>query len=74
MWLASCMKLMGTIAAMQCVERGLLNLDDDISKILPELGELKILKGFEQGADGKDKPILAENTKAITLRYALRRP
>jgi CubicO group peptidase (beta-lactamase class C family) len=68
MWLASCTKLMGTIAAMQCVERGQLKLDDDISAILPELGELKILKGFEEGPDGKDKPILVKNTKAITLR------
>jgi CubicO group peptidase (beta-lactamase class C family) len=68
MWLASCTKLMGTIAAMQCVERGQLKLDEDISTILPELGELQILKGFEEGPDGKDTPILVKNTKAITLR------
>jgi hypothetical protein len=68
MWLASCTKLMGPIAAMQCVERGQLNLDDDITAILPEIGEQKILKGFEQGPDGKDKPILANRTKVITLR------
>lgn len=71
MWLASCGKLIGTIATMQCVERGLLNLDDDISRVLPELGELKILQGFEEGPDGKEKPILVKNTKAITLRYVL---
>lgn len=56
---------------MQCVERGLLSLDDDISKVLPELGELKILKGFEKDSDGKDQPILVKNTKAITLRCVI---
>ncbi len=59
---------MGTIAAMQCVERGQLNLDDDITAILPEIGEQKILKGFEQGPDGNDKPIFVNRTKVITLR------
>jgi CubicO group peptidase (beta-lactamase class C family) len=68
MWLASCTKLMGTIAVMQCVELGLLNLDDDTSPILPELGQLQILKGFEQDPDRKDMPILVKNMKAITLR------
>jgi CubicO group peptidase (beta-lactamase class C family) len=68
MWLASCTKLIGTVAAMQCVERGQLKLDDDISTVLPELKELEILTGFEQGPDGKDKPILVKNTKPITLR------
>lgn len=71
MWLASCTKLMGTIAALQCVERGLLKLDDDISPILPELGEFQILKGFEKGQDEKDIPILVKNTETITLRYVL---
>lgn len=68
MWLASCTKLVTTIAAMQCVERGQLNLDSDVSDILPELRDIQILKGFEKGWDGKDKPILVENTKPITLR------
>jgi CubicO group peptidase (beta-lactamase class C family) len=68
MWLASCTKLIGTVAAMQCVERGQLELDEDISIVLPELKELEILTGFEEGPDGKDKPILVKNTKSITLR------
>ena len=74
MWLASCTKLIGTVAAMQCVERGLLKLDNDISVVLPELKELKILTGFEKGSDRMDKPILIENTKAITLRYGMSFP
>ncbi len=68
MWLASCTKLIGTVAVMQCVERGLLNLDEDIGGVLPELKALKILTGFEKGSDGKGKPVLVENTKPITLR------
>jgi CubicO group peptidase (beta-lactamase class C family) len=73
MWLASCTKLLGTVAAMHCVQVGLLDLDKDISAILPELGQLQILKGFEQGPEGKHNPILVENTKAITLRCAFQR-
>lgn len=56
---------------MQCVEKGLLKLDEDVTPILPELKGIKILKGFEEGPDGKDKPILVENTKTITLRHLL---
>jgi CubicO group peptidase (beta-lactamase class C family) len=36
MWVASCTKLMTTIAAIQCVEKELFTLDEDVSRILPE--------------------------------------
>jgi hypothetical protein len=36
-WVASCTKLVTTIAAMQCVERGLVTLDRDVRSIVPEL-------------------------------------
>lgn len=71
MWLASCTKLVTIVAAMQCVERGQLKLDEEVTDILPELKGIKILKGFEVGPDGKDSPILVENTKPITLRHLL---
>ncbi|KAH7323954.1 beta-lactamase/transpeptidase-like protein [Rhexocercosporidium sp. MPI-PUGE-AT-0058] len=71
MWLASCTKLLTTVAAMQCVERGLLKLDEDVTGILPELKGLKILTGFEEDGNGNDTPVLVENTKAITLRHLL---
>lgn len=71
MWLASCTKLLTVVAVMQCVEKGQLKLDDDVTPILPELKGIKILKGFEQGPDGSDIPILVENTKTITLRHLL---
>lgn len=68
MWMASCTKLATTVAAMQCVEQGLLKLDDAVYDFLPELKVLKILTGFEEDGNGDDTPVLVENTKAITLR------
>jgi hypothetical protein len=58
-------KFMTTIAAMQCVEKGLLSLDEDVTLVLPELKGREVLKGFEEGSQ---KPILVPNTKKITLR------
>ena len=71
MWLASCTRLIDTVAAMQCVEKGLLSLDGDVATILLELKELEILSGFEKGSDGREKPVLVENTQPITLRCVL---
>ncbi|TVY80866.1 Acyltransferase LovD [Lachnellula suecica] len=68
MWLASCSKFPTSVAAMQCVERGSLKLDDDVTGILPELKGLKILKKFD---DGDEEPTMVENTKPITLRHLL---
>ncbi|KAI6876970.1 hypothetical protein KC318_g17864, partial [Hortaea werneckii] len=59
--LASMTKLLTSIAALQLVEAGLIKLDDDVSKILPEVGEQKILKGF----DG-DSPILEDRKNPLT--------
>lgn len=65
LWLASCSKLMTAIAAVQCVKRGQFTLDEDVTRLLPELKDIDILKGFE---DGTEKPILVKATKKITLR------
>jgi len=62
---------------MQIVERGLITLDhDDLRTIVPELGQMQILEGFQEakalqsdGSDSSDQPILVDNTKPITLRY-----
>lgn len=64
--LASCTKLLTTIAALQCVERGLLKLDDDVSPILHELKDIEIIHGFRP--DGT--AILRKAKNKITLRYA----
>lgn len=68
MWIASCTKLMTAIASLQCVERGLLNLDDDVSSILPEFKNPQILVGFE---DDSGKPILKDAKNKLTLRLLL---
>lgn len=64
MIMASCTKLMTSIAALQLVEKGLIALDDDVSSHLPELGAQPILGGFDK--DGK--PILKPRKNKLTLR------
>lgn len=56
---------MTAVAAMQCVERGQIGLDDAVEGIAPELGDIDVLKGFEE--DGR--PILRKARTKITLRY-----
>jgi CubicO group peptidase (beta-lactamase class C family) len=57
-------KLVTAVAVMQIVEKGLVGLDDDLGKIVPQLSNMDILEGF--GEDGK--PILTKQTKLVTLR------
>ncbi|KIW55396.1 hypothetical protein PV05_07679 [Exophiala xenobiotica] len=66
-WIASCTKLLTTIAALQCVEKGLLSLDADISNVLPEWEASEILTGFDDAGE----PQLKKATKHITLRQLL---
>lgn len=66
MWIASCTKIMTSVAAVQCVERGQLSLDAPVYDILPELRDREILVGF----DGDGKPKLKTNPTPITLRSA----
>ena len=65
--LASCTKLVTAVAALQCVERGLLALDDPIDGILPGFAEYQVLAGF--GEDGA--PLLRAPSRRITLRHLL---
>lgn len=57
-------KLMTSISAMQCVERGLIGLDDDVSTVLTSL-ITDVLEGF----DDKGKPILRKAKNKVTLRW-----
>lgn len=66
--LASATKLITTIAALQCVEDGLLTLTGDLSAIMPELGEKQVLRGF--AADG-EKPLFEAQERSITLEMLL---
>lgn len=66
--MASCTKLVTSIAALRCVEQGQIGLDDDLSPILTEFKGIQILEGFKTGTDGKDIPILKPAKNKITLR------
>lgn len=63
--MASCTKLITSTAALQCVERGQIGLDDDVSTILTELKDIDILAGFKEGTE---EPILQKSENKITLR------
>ncbi|CAG7921637.1 unnamed protein product [Penicillium olsonii] len=67
LYLASATKLVATIAALQCVEDGLLTLDGDLSSIIPELSTKQILTGFSD--DGS--PQLEPPNHPITLKMLL---
>jgi CubicO group peptidase (beta-lactamase class C family) len=56
-------KLVTTIAALQLVEGGKIGLDDDISKVLPELSSLPVLDEMKDG-----QGVLRERVQAITIR------
>ena len=56
---------MTSIAALQCVERGVLGLDDDVSGILHEFRDLEVLSGF----DGEGRPVLRRAEGRVTLRF-----
>jgi CubicO group peptidase (beta-lactamase class C family) len=64
---ASCTKLITSIAALQCVERGLIGLDDSVSDILPEVAKLEVI-GSDDG--GKTLTFTKAN-KHITIRQLL---
>ena len=65
--IASCSKLLTSIAALQCVERGQITLDEDVTPILPELAQLSVLEGFEKASG---QPLLRQRkTTKLTLRY-----
>ncbi|CAD6593349.1 MAG: hypothetical protein ASARMPRED_007426 [Alectoria sarmentosa] len=68
MMIASCTKLLTSIAAMQCVERGIIKLDTDIAEILPELAAQGILTGFDEATG---EPIINKRQNTITLRHLL---
>lgn len=53
MRLASCTKLATTVAALQCVERGLFDLHstNDVERLLPEWTNPQVLTGLEDGRE-----------------------
>jgi hypothetical protein len=56
---------MTSISALQCVERGQVGLDDDLSTILTEFKDIQILTGIKEETE---EPILKTAVNRITLR------
>lgn len=59
---------MTSIAVMQCVEKGLLDLDENVERILPELSDLGVLYGFDEGTG---EPLIRKADTKITFRHLL---
>src|SRR5271166_2161712 len=64
---ASMVKLITSVAALQLVEQGKLSLDAPVPNIEPALGSPQVLDGF----DAKDHPRLRPAKRPITLRHLL---
>ncbi len=65
--IASMTKAITSVAAMQLVEAGELELDQPISRVLPELAAPQVLIGF----DAAGKPRLRPARRPLTLRHLL---
>jgi CubicO group peptidase (beta-lactamase class C family) len=63
---ASMTKAMATVAALALVDEGRLELDQPVSSVLPEFGELQVLEGF----DG-DTPRLRPPATPATIRHLM---
>ncbi len=66
-WIASMTKAITGTAAMQLVERGKLALDAPAKSVIPALGEVGVLDGF----DAAGKPRTRKAKRDITLRHLL---
>ncbi len=65
--IASMTKAVTTVAAMQLVELGRIRLDQPMREILPLIGEVKVLEGF----DDSGTPRLREPKGPVTLHHLL---
>ncbi|CAN5675906.1 serine hydrolase domain-containing protein [soil metagenome] len=66
-WMASMTKAITGAAAMQQVERGKIGLDAPAKDVIPYLGEVEVLEGF----DAAGKPRTRKPKRDITLRHLL---
>jgi CubicO group peptidase (beta-lactamase class C family) len=65
--IASMTKAITTVAALQLVEQGKVDLDEPVARHLPQLAGLEVLDGF----DDKGEPLLRPASTPITLRHLL---
>lgn len=69
LFLASATKLIATIAALQCVDDGLLSLDGDVSALAPELARLQVLLPDGDGDGHRLVPAARPITLAMLLTH-----
>lgn len=65
--LASCTKLLTAIAVLQCVEDGLFTLDEDLTRLLPDLAAIPIISSPIDPTI--DQFTLTPRQIPMTLRY-----
>lgn len=68
--LASATKLLTTIAALQCVEDGLLTLDGDVGALLPELAAKRVLTGYDEDGEAVYEAARGPITLAMLLTHS----
>ncbi|KAH9888148.1 beta-lactamase/transpeptidase-like protein [Xylariomycetidae sp. FL2044] len=66
--IASMTKLMTSVAALQCVQDGTLDLDTDARPLIPQMGRYGIITGFD---DEKNAGTFEPDSTPITLRMLL---
>jgi len=66
-WIASMTKAITGVAAMMLVEAGKLSLDALAAALVPEIGALGVLEGFDEAGQPKMRPA----KRPITLRHLL---
>lgn len=66
-WIASMTKALTSVAAVQMVERGKLDLDTPASAVVPQIAQAQVLTGFDAGG----KPTTRPPKRPITLRHLL---
>jgi methyl acetate hydrolase len=66
-WIASMTKAITAAAAMRLVEAGRLSLDAPAAEVLPALGAVQVLAGF----DTAGQPVTRPPKRAVTLRHLL---
>ncbi|KAF3073927.1 Acyltransferase mlcH [Trichoderma lentiforme] len=64
---ASLTKLLSAVCLMQLVEQDRLPLDSDVRKLVPEVQQMQILRGFTS----EEQPILEDNERPITLKQLI---
>ncbi|KAK2792227.1 hypothetical protein FQN51_001886 [Onygenales sp. PD_10] len=75
LYLASTTKLITAVAVLQCVDQGLVTLDEPIGKLLPEFENPDVIVGWRSvdgaGEGGNEEPILRKAKTQLTLRQMM---